>query len=227
MAKYQIIKPSIELQPFIEEFWVQENLQTFHNDRPTTVLPTTTIDLILIYADPFVQVNVDRTEVLPFSYISGQKTRPVQVAPTGKTGMIIVRFFPWGVAPFFDFSVDEATDLSIDLNLLTCSQSVRELEQQIHEHSTVRERIYRIEAFLLQQLNVKRCDPLIVRAVQRINRAMGNLSIGSLSKELNMSRRQFHRRFARTVGTGPRNSPKSFDSKRLSTEESAVLIGRN
>ena len=204
MANYHIIKPSIELHPFIEEFWIQENLEASQNNRPTTVLPTTTIDLILIYADPFVQVNVDRSELLPLTYISGQKTRPVQVAPTGKTGMIIVRFFPWGLAPFFDFSVDEATNVSIDLNLLTCKQSVRELEEQIHEHSTSNERIRRIESFLLQKLNAKRCDPLIVGAVQRMNRVMGNLSISLLAKELNMSRRQFHRRFARTVGTGPK-----------------------
>jgi AraC-like DNA-binding protein len=208
MTNYQIVRPSIELQPFVEEYWIQENSDISCCIRPTTVLPTNTSDLILVYGDPFVQINQGETKLLPLSYLCGQKTKPVQVAPTGKTGLIIVRFKPWGAAPFFDFSMDELTDSSVDLHLLASGLSVRKLENQIHELTSSAERIHEIEVFLLNQLKMKLYDSLMVEAVHRINQMMGILSIADLVEDLNLSRRQFHRRFTRAIGMGPKEFAK-------------------
>jgi AraC-like DNA-binding protein len=204
MSNYQIIAPCIPLRQYIEAFWIQENSDNSQNHRSTTVLPTTTIDLIFIFGDPFIQLNNDSCEMLPLLYVSGQKTRFVKVTSTGKTDIIIVRFYPWGAALFFDYPMNELTNASVDLYDLVPRQKVNELDLKIREALTTAERIASIESFLLHVLDENRNDSLIFESIYKINRHSGNISITDLAHHLNLSRRQFQRRFTRIVGASPK-----------------------
>src|SRR5574342_919397 len=117
---YQKINPCKRLAPYIEKIGVQENMNpaTVANCRPTKVIPAAKLDVVFHYRDPFVQILDGQPQPMSRSHLVGQRTRPIEVASTGQTGIIIVSFYPWGAAPFFDFPLDECAGLNVDLKLL-------------------------------------------------------------------------------------------------------------
>jgi AraC-like DNA-binding protein len=76
-------------------------------------------------------------------------------------------------------------------------------EQLINAHSGL-ERVVIFTDFLMRQFNqVKMRDRLIEESLHLIHRSLGKISIKTLLRHLNISERQFERRFGQAVGLPP------------------------
>ena len=71
--------------------------------------------LLFHYEDPFVDVTGGGNETLPRATITGQRTRPIDVRATGKTGILLVTFYPWGASGFLRGSMMELAERATDL----------------------------------------------------------------------------------------------------------------
>ena len=209
-TRYQKIKPAKPLAPYVHEIWVQENYNNAapEGHRPTKVLPVPRIDILFHYRDPFVQINNGHRELLPRCYIVGQKTKPIEVAATGDTGIIILCFHPWGAAPFFKLPLDELLNISLDLSLLLGTRMIATIEARILGARDTAERVHLIQEFFIELLDTNKKDELVYESVFRINRSVGKSTVSRVADDLHISRRQFIRRFKAAIGI----SPKSFSN---------------
>ena len=90
---YKKIEPAEVLNPYVESIWIQEYLSFSPAFLPTRVIPSTKIDLLFYYLDPFVQHKNNCVEKIPMNIVHGQMTKPVEVSATGNTGIIIFSFY--------------------------------------------------------------------------------------------------------------------------------------
>lgn len=202
---YRKLSPPPRLAPLVEGVWVQDSQQPqAPQQRPTRILPTTKLDLVVYYREPFVQVGSGQPEVLPRISLCGQRTRPIQVAATGSSGVLVVNFFAWGAEPCFRVPLQELTDRCIDLALLLDPAQVRRLAERIMEASDTSQRVQILQQFLSDLAPESLSDYLVVEAAQRLNGSSGTTPVSRLAQQLGCSRRHLLRRFKQTAGISPK-----------------------
>ena len=160
--------------------------------------------MLFLFHDRFVELENGSRDPLPLAFVVGQHTRPIRVAATGATGIVVVNFFPWGAAPFIDTDLDEFKNASINLAEFYDEPFVNEVLEKVHSASSVRERVELVEEFLLANLNRSRFDSLIVEGVKTLGAETGVTSISSLASDLEISRRHLIRRFKSNIGLSPK-----------------------
>ncbi len=201
---YKKLLPSKILQPYVESIWIQEDL-SFDPDYPATrIIPTNKIDLIFYYHEPFAENVNGAKEIIPLNVLHGQQTRPMHVSATGKTGIIIFSFYPWGLYPFTDEPINEFVDKSVDMSLIFGSNVINELHSRILESKCNLNRVNLIEEFLIKLLNENKRDYFITNLVNQINNSNGNINISEVARLNKMSRRNLQRRFTKTIGITPK-----------------------
>src|SRR6185503_8181248 len=97
---YQVYDPVPELQPFIKCFWT---LEDDGKDEPVKqrVVPDGCMEMIFHYGDLYKQYFEDGSSIVqPRSFIFGQITKYIEIAPAGASGIVAARFFPEGLMPF-------------------------------------------------------------------------------------------------------------------------------
>ncbi len=201
---YKKIQPAEILKPYVESIWIQEDLTFDPNWKPTKIIPSTKADLIFYYRDPFVQHNKNSKEIIPLNVLHGQFTKPVEVSATGKTGLIIFSFYPWGISPFIDIPYYELTDKAVDIKLLFGSSKIDELHSKIMEAKNNDIRIKLIQDFLINILKERQADLLVIYLTKIINNSFGKVKLNEASKNLNISRRHLQRRFSAVTGLSPK-----------------------
>jgi len=197
---YKKIQPHEILKPYVESISIQEDLTFDPSWKPTKIIPAAKANMVFYYLDPFVSHKNGVKELIPATVLHGQKTKPLYVSATGKTGIIIVNFYPWGVTPFTNISFYEIKDGAVDINFLFGTKIVRELYLKILESKSNFERVNFIQNFLIKKLSEKRKDDLVVNLTGVINNNYKNITINKLAKEFNLSRRHLLRRFSDSTG---------------------------
>ncbi|MFC1974841.1 DUF6597 domain-containing transcriptional factor [Chloroflexota bacterium] len=207
---YKKFAPRKHLQPFIEGIWIQESsdVSNLASYRPTRVLPTASVEVTFFYTDPFVEVSENETILLPRCLITGQKTRFKEYLATGKTGIIIVRFTPWGARPFLHLPLHELIDSNLDLSLVVSPKAVEILENQLRDSTSLPQKICLIQDFLAGLFIEKYTDELTMWSAHEMARLNGSPLISHIAQTYNLSTRQFERRFKNAIGI----SPKKFSS---------------
>jgi AraC-like DNA-binding protein len=170
--------------------------------------PVTSVEATFFFADPFVEISEHRTILLPRCLVTGQKTRFKEYLATGKTGIIIVRFTPWGARPFFHLPLHELIDANLDLSLVVSPQIVAMLEDQLRDSTSLPQKVCLIQDFLDDLFIEKYADVLTMGSAHEIARLNGSPLISHVARTFNLSIRQFERRFKYAIGI----SPKKFAS---------------
>lgn len=203
---YKSAKPWPVLSPYIESIWVQEDHDyTGCEEHPVTnIVPILCTDMAFSYGDSFVEIKDGKEEALSDFHLTGQRTKPVCLRQTGRTGIILVKFYPWGITPFFNIPIHEFTDDVMDVDRLISPSIVSEYKSRIALAPDATEKMNLIQQLLVERLNGKEVDHLIVEAIKRMNNNLGQISIDQLSSDLFISRRQFTRRFLKEVGLTPK-----------------------
>jgi len=112
---YQVYNPSQELQPFIKCFWTLDD-EAAEEPVKQRVVPDGCMEMFFHYGDLYRQFFEDGSSIIqPRSFIFGQITKYIEIAPTGISGIVSARFFPEGLTPFLDKPVAELEDKAVSL----------------------------------------------------------------------------------------------------------------
>jgi AraC-like DNA-binding protein len=201
---YQVFEPSALLQPFVKCFWTLEDEATVSPVRQR-VVPDGCMEMIFNYGDRFYQYPEDGSCILqPQSFIFGQITSFLEIAPSGVTGLVAARFVPEGLAPFLDYPVAYLENKAVAIQDIF-GKAGEELAQAIIASLSTRERIHLIEKFLLSKLESQATIDSITHAcVETILKTQGQLGVSELADKLNIHRRNLERRFETAVGMSPK-----------------------
>lgn len=206
---YQTFQPRPELSYLIKCYWTLENPQE-EIPRQQTIVPDGCMEMIFHYGDLYKQyMNDGQAVVQPRSCVFGQLTKPLMIEPTGATGIFSVRFQYEGFIPFASIPIKEMDDKAISLDQLF-GEDGTELEKNILECKTAEEKIHTVEEFLLKKLDAAAIDKIVQSTVDTILTAKGQISIGELSRQTNINRRQLERKFSSAIGLSPKQLSKTI-----------------
>ena len=203
---YQKIQPCKLLAPFIESIWLQENDVNAAVEKfpPTKVVPANAIEIAFYFRDAFIELKNSYQYQLPKTAVTGQKTQFKEYLASGKTGIVIVRFKPWGARPFLHLPLDELLNRNVDLNCILPQKFVRVIEEKLPALKTAEARVKSVQNFLINRFDRNFFDERMAEAVLTIDQHHGRLPIGEIADKLSISKRQFERRFKTAIGISPK-----------------------
>ena len=207
---YQTFEPGENLATFVKCYWILENPKE-ETPEKQIIVPDGCMEMIFHYGDLYKQYIENQNSIIqPRSFVIGQLTRPLEIEPTGRTGIFSVRFQPNGFLPFTTIPIKEMENTAVSLSKLF-GKDGKAIEEKILNAQSVSERIQLIEAFLLSQLTDKETiDRIVKSTVDTIMTANGQLSVDELSKQTNINRRQLERKFSSAIGLSPKQLSKTI-----------------
>ena len=195
--------PSAALREIAEVVWIQE-CGPVPGCEPTTIVPTGRVELIFHYGDPYVQHSDGDIGLTPRCHVVGQQKKPLVVAATGSTGIAIVRFTPWGAYALFGDALAQINDQLVDLELLWERQPLVDLLDKLHAAPDQQARASIVDDFVVSRLMDARLDRLSMASINCINASWGRRRVAEVARQFELGRRQFTRRFTRSIGASPK-----------------------
>ncbi|MCT8332806.1 helix-turn-helix domain-containing protein [Leptospira sp. 85282-16] len=206
---YEIFSPSPDLSSLIKCFWtlVVVDSSPYSKQR---IVPDGCMELAFNFGDPIKRFSNDNEFVIqPWACFIGQITEPFYIKPTGSVNTFSVRFFPYGIANFFDKPMDHYANREISLDQLFGFDSAKELENQIRKTYDTPTRIRVMEDFFTTKLQEKiTSDRILKNTIDTILESKGYDSIDTILGEGNLSRRQLERKFKKQIGLSPKKLAK-------------------
>lgn len=205
---YNTFDPNDNLSDFIKCYWSLEAPKAI-NPEKQRIVPDGCMEMIFHYGDFYKQYLTDATSILqPKCFVFGQITQPLDIEPTGKTGIFAVRFLPNGFEPFTEFPIHAMENKAVPLIELF-GEEANKLENEVLNASSNEERVKILDGFLTKLItNAKVIDSITKSSVALILELKGRLSIGALSDNLNINRRKLERKFAAVIGVSPKQLSK-------------------
>ena len=199
-----IYHPSEALSDFVMCYWTLESTKA-ETPLINTIVPDGTMKLIFHYGDSYEHHTKLGTVVsLPKSFLIGQLTEPYKVAPTGDSGIFMVRFHSHGFEPFTTRTIQEMENKAIPLEVLFGNDGNVLSENVLYAQNT-QERIAIVEHFLLNRLKDSEVtDRVVNETIALINNYKGQKQVNELSELTQHHRRLLSRRFSSTVGLSPK-----------------------
>jgi AraC-like DNA-binding protein len=201
---YQTFEPDQDLTAFIKYYWTLESPKEEIPEKQT-IVPDGCMEMIFHYGDLYKQYLDNGNSIIqPRCFVIGQLTRPLEIEPTGETGIFSVRFHPEGFLPFTTVPIKEMENTAVSLEKLF-GKDGQEIGQQVLNANSTSERIKLIEIFLLDQLtDIETIDRIVKSTVETIITANGQLSVDELSQLTQVNRRQLLRKFSAAIGLSPK-----------------------
>ena len=207
---YQTFEPNQDLAALIKCYWTLESPNEATPEKQT-IVPDGCMEMIFHYGDLYRQYIENGNSIIqPKCFVIGQLTRPLEIEPTGETGIFSVRFHPGGFLPFATIPIKEMENTAVSLEKLF-GEGGQEIEQKILKANSTTEKIKLIETFLLNRMaDIETVDRILKSTVDTILTANGQLSVDELSKQSNINRRQLERKFSSTIGLTPKQLSKTI-----------------
>ncbi|SDH77701.1 helix-turn-helix transcriptional regulator [Chryseobacterium capnotolerans] len=201
---YQTFEPDQDLTAFIKCYWTLESPKEEKPEKQT-IVPDGCMEMIFHYGDLYKQYLDNGNNIIqPRCFVIGQLTRPLEIEPTGETGIFSIRFRPEGFLPFTTTPIKEMENTAVSLEKLF-GKDGQEIGQQILSANSTAERIKFIEIFLLDRLtDLETVDRIVKSTVETIMTANGQLSVDELSRHSKVDRRQLLRKFSSAIGLSPK-----------------------
>ncbi|MEY8760286.1 DUF6597 domain-containing transcriptional factor [Chryseobacterium tongliaoense] len=206
---YQTFHPHQDLVSLIKCYWTLESPKE-ENPQRQTIVPDGCMEMIFHYGDLYKQYMDNGDGIVqPRSCVFGQLTQPLEIEPTGITGIFSVRFHHDGFIPFATIPIKEMDNKAVSLEKLFGKDGI-ELEKKVLSSETIEEKIVAVESFLLQRLNTETIDRIVQSTVDTLLTANGQISVNELSKQININRRQLERKFSSAIGLSPKQLSKTI-----------------
>lgn len=169
------------------------------------ILPDGCMEMMFHYGDGYQQFFEDGTSILqPKSFVFGQITSFIEVAPTGMTGIVSARFLPEGLTPFLDMPVSALENKAVSIKDVFGEKGTM-VEKEVMAANDNQQRIKIIEAFLLSRLAEPQAIDTITKAcVEVIFQSQGQLGVVELADKVKMNRRNMERKFVAAIGMSPK-----------------------
>lgn len=201
----EIIKiPPFPLCQFVKYIWVYES----STNTTTNAIQTFAVEgcpiIIFHYKKPLkCKTGNNSWASHPQQCVIGQIKNFGEIMESGNEGMVAVVFYPYGFSPFIKIPIIEFTGLIVDLELVF-GKKIKELQENINKATSNEKRVSLIEHFLLNQLRTTEIqfnnDIRFTVSQMHLN---NKISISKLASEVNMSKRNFERKFLENVGLTP------------------------
>jgi AraC-like DNA-binding protein len=201
---YQTFEPDQNLGGFVKCYWTLESPKEERPQRQT-IVPDGCMEMIFHYGDLYRQYKEKGNSIIqPRCFVIGQLTQPLEIAPTGETGIFSVRFHPDGFMPFATIPIRDMDNKAVALAELFGKDGQAIAEQVLNAGATT-DRIRLVEEFLISRLtDSKVIDRVVQSTVDIILTANGQLSVNELTARLNVNRRQLERKFSAAIGLSPK-----------------------
>lgn len=205
-----IFEPDIKLKDFVKRYWTLD-FPIENTPKLNTIIPDGTMKLIFHYGDLYWHhPQLGEKYLQPRCFLIGQLTQPYVVEPAGDTGTFVAQFHPNGFLPFSTIPIKEMENTPVPLDRLYGKKGLQ-LEANILDATTTKQRIGIIEEFLLDKLtNSETIDKIVKSIVDTILIDNGHTSVGTLSEKNNITRRQLSRKFASAIGLSPKQLSKTI-----------------
>jgi AraC-like DNA-binding protein len=202
---YQVYSPSAKLQSFVKCFWTLDDDTVAEDPVKQRVLPDGCIEMIFHYGDPYRQYFEDGSSIIqPRSFVFGQITTYIEIAPTGITGLVAARFLPDGLRPFLEIPVSSLANKAVAIEDVF-GEKGKQLEENVIATTNNSEQIKLIESFLLSGLtDPKTINTITKDCVDIIFQTQGQLDVIELAGKLKINRRNMERKFVEVIGMSPK-----------------------
>ena len=178
--------------------------------KPISYFAAGTLVIALSFTDGYSQENQqnDSSIIQPRSFVFGQITKYIEIAPTGISGIISARFLPDGIGPFIKIPVTQLENKAVSLKELFNDHG-EILEEKVINANKNDDRVKLIETFLLSNLTEQHTiDTITKSCVDIIFQSQGQVGIGTLAGKMNINRRNMERRFTSVIGISPKQLAK-------------------
>ena len=173
--------------------------------QPMRILPDSCVELVVHFRQPYkTTFSNNITEVQPQSFVVAQMKNFIEIAPSGRTGMVCVRLSAQGAYHFFGLPMREISNGFTDLNFVW-NGLAKEIEERIVNARTTENRIDIIQQYLLLQLSKNgKVDVTVDHCLHLIYKAKGQIRIDDLASNTGLSNRQLVRKFNNLIGLSPK-----------------------
>lgn len=205
---YNTYQPGNELSAFVKCYWTLESPKEGIPEKQR-IVPDGCMEMIFHYGDLYRQYLDEKNSIIqPRCFVFGQITSPLDIEPTGETGIFAARFHPDGFMPFAAIPVKEMENKAVALEILFGKDGLK-LEKKVLEAQNTKQRINIVEDFLAGRLlSPQSVDRIIESTVETMLTINGKLSIEELSQHMNINRRQLERKFSSVIGLSPKQLAK-------------------
>lgn len=205
---YKTIAPHTDLSVFVKCYWTLDIPKEIKPEKQR-IVPDGCMEMIFHYGDLYKQYFQNGSYIIqPKCFVFGQITHPLDIEPTGETGIFAIRFNPDGFAPFVTMPINHMENRAVPLQELFGKDGLH-LEKEVLNASTNEDRVKIAESFLLKILiTPKFIDSITKSSVEIILQLNGQITVDELSDQLNIHRRQLERKFSSVIGLSPKQLSK-------------------
>jgi len=208
MIYYKEFKPDNSLKDKIECYWILEI--TNKDIKPNNierVIPMGFSELIFHFGDKYlIEIDNDFSR-LEKSLFTGQLTSSINFKASGKTGILGVKFKPFGAYYFIPKPLFEFENKSTDLKKIFNKIEIELLEDNLH-NSLNEDKVKIVEQFLIKNQLKRKLNLPIEKIINYIIEKKGNITIFELVKSFNSTISTFERNFKKIIGITPKKFTK-------------------
>lgn len=190
--------PCNALRPFVRRFMVVE----FAVDHADAHLPDTGSVAAFSFRG---RCRIDDGRWVPQAAFTGLRDSLRAHQHQAGHSVLLAAFTPVGAAAFLRPSQEQFSGTTSDLSeLLERAGELERLHEQLAGAADHRQRVARLERFLLARLRERAPDPLMTAAVSWLECSPPASRIDALARHIGLSQSALERRFRRVVGVTPK-----------------------
>ena len=193
MFYYSEYRADIKLTPLVETYWAASGFT--NSGEVSKVMPDGCVDIIFIF---------DETQRSFYAKIFGTMTSFFEVSYPQSVKMFGIRFKPAGITAFTRVPVCDFTNRDVELTLVETIFS-KDFGEILAEKQSISEIVKYTDTYLSGLLpDIYYSDRQIIRAIDLICRAKGQLSLADLASDICLCPRHFERKFKLATGISPK-----------------------
>ena len=201
------VRPSPELRPYIESFWVFESPNGFPATDSSVVAPNGCSKLIIPCENSIVSVANGRAAISReqrLYFVGNRDSSTLLQSSSCKTSFIAIEFCPYGAFPVFGIPMAET------FNGLWAADTLfdkwgREIQEVLSNLQRVDQKVAFIQDELIHLLRKNDCrSDLVEHCVQLLKSSDGRMAIQQLAQQTGYSRRYLDLLFREHVGLSPK-----------------------
>jgi len=205
--KITFIRPRLELQPYIESFWVFESATGFPDTDSNVVVPNGCSKLIIPYDNSIISsalgnVQVSRERRLYF--VGNRDSSTLLKSSSRRTGFITIEFCPHGAFPIFGIPMSKTFNGLWDGDDLFANWGY-DVREALSNLECVDQKVAFIQDELIALLRKNACrNPVVEYCINALRSADGRIAIRQLAQQTGYSRRYLDQLFKQHVGLSPK-----------------------
>ena len=206
--RLSFVKPRLELQPYIESFWVFESATGIALTDRNLVVPNGCSKLIIPYENSLSGISEDRAGVSREHglYFVGNRIKATLIHSSArKTGFIGIEFSPHAAFPLFGIPMHETVEEKIFDSEVLFGRWGRQTRETLCNMEKPEQKVNFIQDELVKlSRRSQRSNGVIEFCVNALKLAHGRIPIKELERKTGYSRRYLDLLFRQQVGLPPK-----------------------